>query len=334
MKSKIQNLFSLVLLTFSLSLLLSACSLDRTATEQRWLVLVTTQELESSGLLDALLPPYEQATGVKVKRLPLGTAKALAYADKAGVDVLLLPAGLAFDKLAGATPTYPPYQAKPFPTPTPGNLAYPTARPEDGEAAPQPPGFLFNERRVALWSELVLVTPTSDPLRLPEANQEFAAKTFKLIALTNTKLYAPSQAYEPGLYQASKRIWNQIGAFDLKDRGAGFRQFDGDINTVLRQAAEDGAYVLAPLASFVASGTSGKLKAFAFPADAATYLPYELALPNNIGSQDRDVKLARTLAAYLTGTQAQEIIAKHTKGGFPNPPFRPHYFPVYVPSGS
>src|SRR5207248_78166 len=114
-------------------------------------------------LLDAIVPPFERATGVHVKRLPLSTAKALEYANLAGVDVVLLPAGAAFDKLAGPPPTYPPYRKELYPTPTAGTEPGPPD-------PPQPPGYIFNERRLVLWSELVLVGPPGDPRRPKQRN--------------------------------------------------------------------------------------------------------------------------------------------------------------------
>src|SRR4051812_2398804 len=105
-------------LWLALSLALAACSVDRSAVEPRWLSLVTTQGLQDSGLLDILIPPYEQANNVRVKRLPVTTAMGLDYARKAGVDVLLLPGGPALDPLGGPAPTFPPYRKELFPTPT------------------------------------------------------------------------------------------------------------------------------------------------------------------------------------------------------------------------
>ena len=91
MKFKTLKIISSFLL---LSWLGAACSI-LPANEPTWLVLLTTQELEDSGLLNRLIPQYEQFSGVRVKRLPLSTTTALDYAKLAGVDVVLLPAGPA-----------------------------------------------------------------------------------------------------------------------------------------------------------------------------------------------------------------------------------------------
>jgi tungstate transport system substrate-binding protein len=316
-----QKLIFCLLVGLLLSLLLVACSTDKGAVEPRWLVLVTTQELEDSGLLDAVLPPFEQSTGVRVKRLALTTAKALDYAGLAGVDVVLLPAGSAFDKLAGPAPTIPAFQPQPYPTPT-AAVAGPGPAP-----APQPLGYLFNERRLALWSAVVLLAPSGDPLNLHSSPD--VASALKQIALTNSRFYAPDSQSEPGYAVLEQRLWNLIGRGNPADRGTGYRQIEGDINSVMKQAATDQAYMLATAASFYTSGTENKL-GVAFSNDYTLFLPYEVIVPNDTTTQDRDVKLARNFVSYLTNQKAQAIITQLSKppfGAF----FRPYYHSVYLP---
>jgi tungstate transport system substrate-binding protein len=313
----------LVALLLALSLVLAACSTDRSAVEPKWLVLVTTQELEDSGLLDIIIPPYEKASGVRVKRLPVTTATALDYASKAGVDVLLLPGGPALDKLGGPGPTYPPYQREPFPTPT----AY--AGP--GQEPPLQPDALYNERKLALWSELVALAPVDDQLI---KNPPDVAGFLKLVTLNNAPFYAPAPAQEPGLAATEERFWGLKGFFTPADRGTGYRQIEADIATIVKKAAEDKAFTIAPLATFVKlqddSAVKGKLE-IALSGDIALYQPYEVLVPNNTPGTDRDVKLARTLADYLTNQQAQALIAGYIPPGANHSLYRPYYYPVYVP---
>ncbi len=56
------------------------------------LILATTTSTQDSGLLDALLPLFEQQTGYKVKTIAVGTGQALAMGDKGEADVLLVHA--------------------------------------------------------------------------------------------------------------------------------------------------------------------------------------------------------------------------------------------------
>ena len=56
------------------------------------MILATTTSTQDSGLLDALLPLFEQQTGYKVKTIAVGTGQALAMGDKGEADVLLVHA--------------------------------------------------------------------------------------------------------------------------------------------------------------------------------------------------------------------------------------------------
>ena len=316
------KLFGGLLLTVWLAALLSACSLQH-STEPQWLTLVTTTELDQSGLLDQLLPPFEQQTGVHVKRVPVSTATALQYASNAGVDVVLLPAGPAFDNLAGPAPANPPYQAKPFPTPTVGTT--PSLIP------PALPNLLYNERQVAFWDQLVILAPLNDTQQLKVHAD--ALTCLKAISSTNNKFYGADPAIEPGLAQAEQRLWTSLGRYSPTDRGTGYQQIPGDFDAILKKAAADQAYTIVPLSTYLANTAAQSQLQIGFQNDKALYLPYEIAVPNNspTQAQDRDIPLARTLLAFLTGPQAQTLIANFTNVKNSAPPYRPYYFPVYLP---
>lgn len=56
------------------------------------LILATTTSTQDSGLLDVLVPMFEQQTGYKVKTVAVGTGAALAMAQGGNADVLLVHA--------------------------------------------------------------------------------------------------------------------------------------------------------------------------------------------------------------------------------------------------
>lgn len=55
-------------------------------------ILSTTTSTQDSGLLDTLVPAFEQKTGYKVKTIAVGTGQALAMGEKGEADVLLVHA--------------------------------------------------------------------------------------------------------------------------------------------------------------------------------------------------------------------------------------------------
>ncbi|KKM12700.1 tungsten ABC transporter substrate-binding protein [Clostridiales bacterium PH28_bin88] len=56
------------------------------------IILATTTSTQDSGLLDVLIPLFEQKTGYKVKPIAVGTGQALAMGDTGEADVMLVHA--------------------------------------------------------------------------------------------------------------------------------------------------------------------------------------------------------------------------------------------------
>ncbi len=56
------------------------------------LILATTTSTQDSGLLDVLIPMFEQQTGYKVKTVAVGTGEALKMGEEGNADVLLVHA--------------------------------------------------------------------------------------------------------------------------------------------------------------------------------------------------------------------------------------------------
>jgi len=93
----------------ALSLLLSACGAAATPAPTSLLepanpnlILATTTSTQDSGLLDVLVPMFEQQTGYTVKTVAVGTGAALKMAEEGNADVLLVHAPAAEKTLMDA----------------------------------------------------------------------------------------------------------------------------------------------------------------------------------------------------------------------------------------
>jgi tungstate transport system substrate-binding protein len=62
---------------------------SRDSPERRDILLATTTSTQDSGLLDELLPLFEEQTGYRVKTIAVGTGEALAMGSRGDADVLL-----------------------------------------------------------------------------------------------------------------------------------------------------------------------------------------------------------------------------------------------------
>jgi tungstate transport system substrate-binding protein len=80
----------------SVSLLLSSCAAkpaeELTAPENPEVILATTTSTRDSGLLDFLLPLFQEETGYVVKMVAVGTGEALKMGEEGNADVLLVHA--------------------------------------------------------------------------------------------------------------------------------------------------------------------------------------------------------------------------------------------------
>jgi tungstate transport system substrate-binding protein len=72
---------------FFLALVLSACASKPARAE---LLLVSTTSTQDSGLLDVLLPAFEQQSGYHVKLVAVGSGQALQMSEQGNADVILL----------------------------------------------------------------------------------------------------------------------------------------------------------------------------------------------------------------------------------------------------
>lgn len=70
---------------------LGACGRPRDA-QPRPVILATTTSTYDSGLLDALVPPFEARSGRQVKSIAVGSGKALALAERGEADIVLVHA--------------------------------------------------------------------------------------------------------------------------------------------------------------------------------------------------------------------------------------------------
>ncbi|MFH1113044.1 MAG: substrate-binding domain-containing protein [Pseudomonadota bacterium] len=109
---------------------------------EKQLKMSTTTSTQNSGLLEALLPPFEKANNVKVAVLAVGTGKALKLGENGDVDVVFVHARAAEDKFVAA-------------------------------------GYGV-DRKDVMHNDFVIVGPKSDPAKVKEAKS--ASEAFKRIS--------------------------------------------------------------------------------------------------------------------------------------------------------
>ncbi|MGM0366210.1 MAG: substrate-binding domain-containing protein [Actinomycetota bacterium] len=92
--------FYYILLTSILSLFVvsSLILLPSCSPKNQEIILATTTSTYDSGLLDQLIPPFEEETGYRVKPVAVGTGEALAMGRRGEADILLVHSREAEDE--------------------------------------------------------------------------------------------------------------------------------------------------------------------------------------------------------------------------------------------
>lgn len=95
-EEQMKKLFVVVLI-LCLTFTMMACNNDENKTngvelENKTLILATTTSTENSGLLDAILPVFEEKTGITVDVVAIGTGAALQKGRDGDADILLVHA--------------------------------------------------------------------------------------------------------------------------------------------------------------------------------------------------------------------------------------------------
>lgn len=131
-RGRLITLVSLLLLTW----------VTASSAEQQHFTLASTTSTQNSGLFDYLLPKFQQATGIDVRVVAVGTGQALALGRRGDADALLVHA-------------------------------------PDAEKRFVAKGYGV-DRRLVMYNDFVVVGPASDPANVASAAS--AAEAFELIA--------------------------------------------------------------------------------------------------------------------------------------------------------
>jgi ABC-type tungstate transport system permease subunit len=184
----------------------------------------------------------------------------------------------------------------------------------------------FAERKLVLWSKLVLVGPANDPA---QAGKEVKiTNALQNVIAANAPIIAASQ--ESGINLQTDRIWGLIGRTETAQRGKGFRIITGNAVDGLKEAEKVGGYIILPLNVYLNNRTDGKSKVI-FEKDLTLFLGYEATIRNYISIPGQDITLSRKFVAYLLSPAVQNLIETYKKPLSETPLFYTKDLPVFIP---
>ena len=192
------------------------------ATEETKVIrLSTTTSVNDSGLLNALLPKFEEKYGYSVEVFSAGTGKAIANAQAGNADLILVHAKSSEEEFVSAG----------------------FARVLDGQTA---------ERLSFMFNYFVLVGPKDDPAGVKDAADVMAA--FKAIA--DGKYAFVSRGDESGTHKAEIKLWPEelgitVDPATVADYTDWYEFSNAGMGVCLMKANETGAYILSDKATFL-----------------------------------------------------------------------------------
>ncbi len=174
MKKKIISIITVMIMILSMTAVLSACGSDDESAESKGtIILATTTSTKDSGLLDYILPVFEEETGYTVDVVSVGSGEAMAMGENGEADVLLVHSPAAEEEYVE------------------GGHAD-----EDG-------------RLDVMYNDFVIIGPESDPAGVATNAADDAEAAFSDIMDTQSTFI--SRADDSGTHKKELSIWEGLG---------------------------------------------------------------------------------------------------------------------------
>lgn len=255
------------------------------AAESRVLTLATTTSTYDSGLLDALIPPFERAYGCRVDIIAVGTGQALELGRTGDVDVILVHSPASELRWMA-----------------------------EGHGS---------SRRAVMYNDFVIVGSPRDPAGLAEASDLRAALSRLAEAGAAGNALFLSRGDDSGTYEKEVALWSAAGIKPAspwyEEVGAGM----GDTLRLAADRgaytlSDRGTY----LALYgPGSGREGRL-AVSFEGDPDLHNPYHVMVVSPAAHPGVNAELAEEFAAYLVSEEARRIISTFGVDRFGQPLFQ------------
>lgn len=177
------------------------------------LLLATTTSTYESGLLDYLIPPFEQRYNVQVHAISAGTGQAIEVAKRGDADVVLVHARELEESFV-----------------------------RDG----------YGVHRVgAMYNDFVIIGPENDPAGIKGITN--ATEAFQKVSKAGAggKALFISRADKSGTHQLELKIWAQLGIHPSGSEHSWYLEAGASMATVLRMSNEKQAYTLTDRATWL-----------------------------------------------------------------------------------
>jgi tungstate transport system substrate-binding protein len=220
MKSTRNILFTLVMVAL---LALSACApvatpvataVPPTVPANAALILATTTSTQDSGLLDVLVPLFEQKTGYKVQTVAVGSGAAMQMGQECNADVLLV---------------HSPSAEKTFMVEGSGK-----------------------DRELVMHNDFIIVGPTADPAAIKGMSAADAFKAIAAAGDAGKAVFI-ARGDKSGTSTKELGIWKTAGIDPVAAKPAWYIETGQGMGPSLKIASEKGGYTLTDRATYLAN---------------------------------------------------------------------------------
>ena len=163
----------IIIVLAALLVMMTGCQKEDETVKNEEIILATTTSTKDSGLLDYLLPYFEEESGYKVSVVSVGSGEAMTMGENGEADVLLVHSPAAEEEFVKN-----------------GHAD------EDG-------------RKDVMYNDFVLIGPVSDPANIKTDAYNDAVKAFKTLA--DEEMTFISRSDESGTHKKELEIWKAAG---------------------------------------------------------------------------------------------------------------------------
>lgn len=242
------------------------------------LLLASTTTTQDSGLLDVLIPAFEEETGYTVRLIAGGSGQAIENGTRGDVDALLVHSPAAEQKMIDA-----------------------------GDGI---------ERQLVMHNDFLIVGPASDPAGVKAAADAKAA----FAAIADKQAAFISRGDNSGTHVFELNIWKSI---NITPAGQSWYSETGQgQGATLQVASQRAAYAMADRGTFLAQKPNLDL-VILHEKSAGLLNIYHVIVVNPAKHPNVNVTAARAWAAWITGSDTQEMISKFGVDKYGEPLFFP-----------
>ena len=280
----IKNVKTIIIVAVLIMFILSGCQANPAGEESTSIVLATTTSTYDSGLLDELLPMFEEEHNINVEVISLGTGQAIETGERGDCDIILVHARELEEQFVAE--------------------GYGT------------------ERFDVMYNDFVILGPEGDPGNIYSSADVSEALTNIVEHIENEEINFLSRGDGSGTHAKEINLWEDSGIDDYEDQ-EWYNSLGQGMGDTLVATNEMKGYTLADRGTYLSMEDNLPNLEIVFEEDVALANPYGI-IPINPDKHDRlKHEEAMLMVEFFTSEEVQEKIGQFGIDEYDEPLFFP-----------